>query len=677
MWLIHDLKQPAKNFQVPFRNTDVMNKMIAYKYILQIVVPFFLFTAVKAQSGKFLKAGEVMPQGWMKEQIRLDLQVGYLSKFDKINHTVTHNLFAKKDRTSGGSYDGLQCWWSGEHEGYWKDGVLRMAFLSGNEEEKARAIKWLDEIVAAQAPDGYIGIYGDCGNANCRYHHKGENGELWSQSRIFQAFIAGYEFTGNDKWFQALKKAVDNTIKNDPGNYFNPENKNFGGVSHGIGFFDVLWYLNSKTGQKKYADFAVKLYNDFNNSTVRDYDLKTGILLSDEKYEKHGAHIAEGLYVPAFIASITKNEKYSKAAKRVIPKLKYHLTPSGAMVCAENVKKQAGSGSLGYEYCGIAENVQALTKLIAITGVTEVAELAENMTFNAGQGSRFPVLTALSYVSTDNRISADPNERGQRESFSAFHRAAACCVLNGGRLLPYYIEGMWIKGEDNLTAQLYGPSTLKTVINGVQFNLNQETNYPFEDKIKFSVNPARPLKYKLRFRIPADAADVTVSGIKGAVKKDGYVVIERIWAKGDAFTITFDFPVNKMQEIADSKESYFKRGPLVFALPIDYKKEIKDVSKTPELDKNGKPIKSVINPESGFHLFDIKATDSIGWDFKLPSSAKFKMVMKGGDFLHPYANSPISLKGTLINSSGKEVEVSLVPIGATILRRTTFQVIAR
>jgi uncharacterized protein len=654
------------------QSMNFMTKKIGFKTALIFWTLTIVFGVTQAQPGKLLKAGEIMPQGWMKEQIKIDLQEGYYTNFDKINHTVTHNLFVKQDRKSGGSYDGLQCWWSGEHEGYWKDGMLRMAFLSGDEKQKARAIAWLNDIVAAQSPDGYIGIYDDCGSDNCRHNHTGENGELWTQSRIFQALIAGYEFTGNEKWFDALKKAVENTINNDPGNYFNSEKKSFGGVSHGIGFFDALWYLYSQTGEQKYADYAVKLYNDFNNSTVRDDDLKTEKLLSDDKYDKHGAHIAEGLHVPAFIATITNDEKYNRAAARVIPKLKFHITPSGAMVCAENVKKQPGSGSMGYEYCGIAENVQALTKLIAITGEAEVAELAERMTFNAGQGARFPVLTALSYVSTDNRISADPSEKGQRHAFSAFHRAAACCVLNGGRLLPYYIEGMWTKGEDNLTAQLYGPSTLNTVINGVKFNLNQETNYPFEDKIRFTVDPAKPLTYKLRFRIPADAADVTVSGIKGAVKKNGYIEIDRTWTKGDAFTLAFDFPVKRMEEVADSKEIYFKRGPLVFALPIEYKKSIVDGTKNPEQDNNGKPTKSVINPESGFHLYEIFATDSIGWNYKISSKAKFSPVFKGGDVLHPFANSPVYLKGKMLNGSGKKVDVKLVPIGATILRRTTF-----
>ncbi|MCB1093527.1 MAG: glycoside hydrolase family 127 protein, partial [Verrucomicrobiae bacterium] len=231
------------------------------------------------EPGRFLKAGEVMPQGWMKEQIRLDLEQGYLPKYGEVNHTVTHDVFVKKDRISQTNYNGLRCWWSGEHEGYWKDAILRMAFLAGDEKRKAEATRWLDEIVSAQDPDGYIGIYKAGGEPNHRFSHHGENGELWVQSRIFQALIAGCEFTGNERWFEALEKAVDCTIRNDPGNYFDPVDKATGGVSHAVGFFDALWYLHARTGRRKYADYAVKLYGDFNTAPVRDDDLQRSRLL--------------------------------------------------------------------------------------------------------------------------------------------------------------------------------------------------------------------------------------------------------------------------------------------------------------------------------------------------------------------------------------------------------------
>ena len=53
-----------------------------------------------AEPGQFLNAGEIMPQGWMKEQIRRDLQEGYYPRFEEINHTVTYDLFVHQDRIS-------------------------------------------------------------------------------------------------------------------------------------------------------------------------------------------------------------------------------------------------------------------------------------------------------------------------------------------------------------------------------------------------------------------------------------------------------------------------------------------------------------------------------------------------------------------------------------------------
>lgn len=640
--------------------------------IVRTILCGAIAVAAHAESGQFLKAGEIMPQGWMKEQLRLDLEEGYLPHYGEVNHTVTHNVFVHQNRISQQQYFGLRCWWSGEHEGYWKDAILRMAFLSGDEKLKAQAITWLDEILAAQGSDGYIGVYKAGDEPNHRFKHTGENGELWVQSRIFQALIAGYEFTGREEYLTAVKKAVDCSIKNDPGNYFVPEKKAKGGVTHAVGFFDALWYLHAQTGEQKYADYAIKLYEDFDALSYGNNDLQLKKLLSKEKFSQHGAHIAEGFFIPAYIASLTDDEKFDRAADQAVKKLKYHLTPSGAMVCAEHVWKKPGSGDEGYEYCGIAELVQALTKMVAINGDPEMAEMAETMTLNAGQGARFPVLTALSYVATDNRLEAYPKTEGQRYAYAAFHKAAACCSLNGGRLLPYYIEGMWIRGEDSLTAQLYGPCTVNTTVGGVALNLQEETNYPFEDSIRFSVDPAKPLPLKLRFRIPKDAADLQVSGVDGARKEDGYVVIDRTWKKGDSFTLTFDFPVKTLHEVADSKEAYLKRGPLVYALPIKYSKKVSPETYEPVLKENGEKSPNVLNPESGFHVYEIKPTDQTGWDYRLPKNAKFKLVNVGGDPLHPFADSPIKLKGTMLDEEGKVVETSLIPIGCTVLRRTTF-----
>ncbi len=612
---------------------------------------------------RFLEAGEIMPTGWIREQMRLDLKDGYYGQYDKINHTVTHDLFTNQDRCSQERYEGMNGWWSGEHEGYWKDGVLRMAFLCGDEAYKKKAIDWLDEIVAAQGDDGYIGIYKGGSEPNARFNHLGENGELWTQSRIFQVLIAGYEFTGNENYFTALRKAVDLTIAKDPGNYFNPEQKAVGGTSHGIGFFDTLWYLHNKTGEQKYADFALKLYRDFNNSPVRDDDLQTQKLLSDEKIQKHGAHIAEGFFVPHFIASISDDPDFDRAAARALPKLKYHLTPSGAMVCDENVKGNPGSSKAAYEYCGIAEMVQSLTKIVALTGNPEAADIAESMTLNAGQGVRLPVLTALAYLSFDNRIDSLTESPGQCHAYSVLHAAAACCALNGGRLLPYYVEGMWMRSDEGLVAQLYGPCTIETTINDVPVRIEEDTSYPFSNRLKITVTPERPVAFPLSFRIPPGAVDATLSGISETRREGAYLVIERTWQSGDSFELVFDFPVRRLKQVADA-EMYIKRGPLVYALPFEHEMSI--ASPTDPAAWNA------IQPDCGFHAYDSVAIDSNGWDYCFMEEEAFTPLSADGDMLHPWADPPLKLKGQMSTAQGKPVTVELVPIGCTVLRRTTF-----
>ena len=44
------------------------------------------------------------------------------------------------------------------------------------------------------------------------------------------------------------------------------------------------------------------------------------------------------------------------------------------------------------------------------------------------------------------------------------------------------------------------------------------------------------------------------------------------------------------------------------------------------------------------------------------------------DVLHPWTESPIKLRGSLLDKSGAPVPVALVPVGCTVLRRVTFPV---
>ena len=285
------------------------------------------------------------------------------------------------------------------------------------------------------------------------------------------ALLAYYEFTGDKDVLETAEKAAKLIMEHyKTENYFSV-NSQGGGISHGIGFFENLEWLYRITGNKEYLDFSVILYEDFNNGKIRDDDLKTQNLLKEDKlFENHGAHIAEGLFVPEFIASIQNEKKLVEAANNVIRKLKVHLTPGGAMRCDEWIKGREGSADERYEYCGITEMISPLNKMISFTGNLNLANRIETMVFNAGQGARFPVLSAVSYLTSDNRIRIKQFELLKRESYDAAHFAAACCALNAGRLMPYYVEGMWMKtiGDDGIVGNNLMTDHLHPTLEGYQ-----------------------------------------------------------------------------------------------------------------------------------------------------------------------------------------------------------------
>lgn len=614
---------------------------------------------------KLLKSGEIIPDGWIMEQLKRDLTDGYVGSYDEVSSTVTYDVFINQDRRSKRNLKFRKEWWNGEHEGYWKDAVIRMAFLTNNEQYIDETHEWIGEIKEITKTASYLGIYEDCNLPGCRFNHKSGNGELWTTSRLLMALLAYYEFTDDKEVLQIVERATKLIMQHYKDKNYFEINSRGGGVSHGIGFFENLEWLYRMTGDEAYLEFSAKLYNDFNNGNVRDDDLKTKKLLErKELFEKHGAHIAEGLYVPEYIAAIDDNSELDTAAKNVLFKLQQHLTPGGAMRCDEWIKGRKGTADERYEYCGMAEMISPLNKIITFSANLWLADLIETMTFNAAQGSRFPVLKGLSYLTSDNRKKINHREIAKRESYDAAHLAAACCALNGGRLMPYYVEGMWMKSVDEkaIVAMLFGPSQVKTSMNGTFVSIEEQTNYPFSDTITFKINPEEPHQFDLIIRKPhgCQLIDVDVSSEAEIEEMIDMIRVHKKWKKGDEVRVHFNFEINHVlqppSKTVKNEGVYLKRGPLVYALPFKHQ---------------AKTVKEYKN--SGFYRYKIKLRDTTDWRLRLDINDNFHFEAdEGGDFVHPWDEPVVFLEGKLRDRKNNKINVKLVPMGNTIFRRVTF-----
>ncbi len=616
--------------------------------------------------------GAVQPQGWILAQMKNDLNHGLIGHFDEINNTVNLNLFVKKDRMSGVKYPKvgepgqLLCWWSGEHEGYWKEAMIRLAYLTGDEQAKKRADQWVNELLASTDETGYIGIYGTQKPGARRYDHAGDNGELWTQGLINGALLSYYEFTGRQDVLAAVKKSVALTMDAYDDKTAFAKSRG-GGVSHAVGYFDLLEWLYRMTGDEAYKNFTLKLRNDMEESTLRDDDLKKSLLLdTTRKFRMHGAHISEAFFVPEFVAELTSDASDRQVAEIALTKLKYHLTPTGAMACDEMIRSLEGNCSNYYEYCTQVELVNSLSKVMAMRNEMAIGDMIEKATFNALQGSRLPDLSGMSYLTNDNRSVMSRDGHQGRETYDVCHNAAACCALNTGRLMPFYTHGMWLRRDGNreIMAALYGPNTLTTEVNGSQLTIAEKTNYPFDDRVTFEVSLERPERFTLVLRKPFGVEHVTVKGVRSSEIQDrgDRLVIDREWGTDECVEVTFGFEVQAVAQDKNpaaslpDREYYIQRGPLVYAMPFSYTSE-----------------KMREHFKSGFIQQVMTVQDSTGIDYVLPEKLAFRFVeTKSADPEKPFYSPVVMLKGKMLDVQGHSVPVELVPVGNTVMRRVSF-----
>jgi hypothetical protein len=480
--------------------------------------------------------------------------------------------------------------------------------------------------------------------------------------------LAYYEMTDKQSVLNAVQKGVALTMRHygRGQTYFGIE-KPLGGVSHGLMFIDILEWLYRLTGQTNYIDFAEFLYTDyskFDNKRLNDSRLND-LLDPDREIVGHTPHVAEHLRVPLWLYHATGKDIYRKAYETGFKKLLKYVVPGGAVHSGEHedVEGIAPEPHMPYEYCGITELLDTLESLLEKTGDTKYADHAEKLVMNAGQGARFADGTAVCYFSRDNRLKATDKGSGGRFKFSPTHEdIAVCCNPNAGKLLPYYVNRMWMRTDDpqGLVAVLYGPCSLNTKVKDVAVRIEQQTDFPFSEEIKFTVQPEKNITFALWFRIPEWATEMQFSIPNINIQSNGdYKIIEKEWQPEESFTVRFQTQIQTVKAV--NGEIALKRGPLFYALPIpEHKETIKKYDIEGFADYNIIPIDTTLWT---VHLDKNRQDDHFEFTFYHDASSNTHC---------PWAKPPLYLKGSVLDKADRPIPVTLYPMGATLLRRVTF-----
>jgi len=619
------------------------------------------FDKVKAIEEKYkpLLITEVRPEGWLKKQIgenldgfigRLDTLVPKLTREDKIygENRLTKKVKSKDVGALGvpGDWQVQFLWWNSETQSNWRDGYIRSAILLDDQQHLKKLQDYVDYILSTQDADGYLGIY----DKDLRYTFDNENGELWAKSSLLRGLLAWYEYTKDEKILTAIERAVKNVMDNYPVNNSRPfysKQPNVGGTSHGLTITDVFESLYRITGKEAYRDYCLFLYKDFSEQTLNE-DAQYAKLVNDTlMLNGHGVHTYEHIRSVAAAYVASGNTELKHALDHFLEKVELETTASGAAVGDEWIgSRKADATKRGYEYCSIHELMHSYIELFIKSGDNDFMDKAEKIFLNAAQGARHPNESCVAYLKSDNSfymmggLNGDSTDKNQtRYTYSPVHQeAAVCCVPNAGRIAPYYVQNMWLKGEHALVASLLGPSEVKTQLDGETIVIKEQTNYPFENIIQFEVTAA-DVEFELKIRKPDWADKISVNA--DYELEDGFIVINKKWNGTQTIKVEFIPEVVVRQDI--NNENYFTYGALVLALPIESVEE-----------------KTKAFPVPGF--------------YNLKYAPKNMVV-------YEYANEPISVdvntlrfKTSLLNPvSNQKESVELIPMGQTILRQVTFK----
>ena len=227
----------------------------------------------------------------------------------------------------------------------------------------------------------------------------------------------------------------------------------------------------------------------------------------------------------------------------------------------------------------MVEFMHSFEMMLSITGDPTWAERCEEVAFNSLPASMTADLKALHYLTAPNQIQLDtvnkaPMIENDGDMFSYNPWQYRCCQHNVAFGWPYFTENLWMATQGNgLAAVLYAPSTVKVKAgDGTEVTVLEETDYPFGEQVKFRVLAFNPVSFPLTLRLPAwcERLRVLLNGkpLKGSLKPDGWVTIERRWENKDE--VVLELPMTIRVRVWEKNKNVLSvhRGPLAYSLKI-------------------------------------------------------------------------------------------------------------
>ena len=429
-----------------------------------------------------LPPGAVKPEGWLA--LYLNKQGKGLSlHLPEVARPFTGAFWAGEENYAS--------WWPWEQKGYWTDGALRCALVTGDEELLKVARAPVDYTLSHPFQDGYLG---PALIRNGKEDDPRVDNFRWPNTVFFRAVAALAEATDDPKIANAIQK-----------HYWADPAAPYGGPSRDVTNVEAMLWAYARTGDQRLLAMAEKSWTSFLDSAepgdFESGDLHPSRVLANSPINAHGVTYIEKAKLPAILYMHTGNQEYLRYALAAQQRIfDHHMLIDGIPSTSEDYRGITALDS--HETCDISDHTWSWGYMLMATGDGVWGDRIERACFNAGFGAIKKDWKTHQYFSCPNQFLATQSSchavlahgKGWM-SYRPVH-TVACCSGNLHRMFPNYAIRMWMsEAQGGLAAVLYGPSRVKAEVGRHAMRIHEETDYPFGEEIHFTFHSETAISF--------------------------------------------------------------------------------------------------------------------------------------------------------------------------------------
>lgn len=271
------------------------------------------------------------------------------------------------------------------------------------------------------------------------------------------------------------------------------------------------------------------------------------------------------------IADLTQNKPWGDAAAFFWETVVDHRTVSiGGNSVRENFHAHDNfhrmvTSNQGNETCNTYNMLRLSKMLYQSSANTQYLDYYERALYNHILSTQEPDRGGFVYFT--------PMRPGHYRVYSQPETSMWCCVGSGLENHAKYGELIYAHTANSLLVNLYIPSELNWVENGLK--LKQLSKFPDKDTIHFEIAKSGLKKYKIGFRKPdwiKNYQDIQfiVNGKKMEIPtpENGYVYFNRKWKSKDKISLILPMEI-EAEQLPDKSDYYsFRYGPIVLGAEL-------------------------------------------------------------------------------------------------------------